>query len=451
MDNPGHYVAIFGGAVSGAEAAAQLSQRGIRVVVFDQSILPYGKIEDGLPKWHAKLRDKEEAKIDEKLSHELVEFVPNTKLGTDISFEDVVNNWGFSAIVLATGAWDDRPLGIEGIDDYVDRGLYYQNRLSIWFNHYHESNYSGKQYEIVDDAIVIGGGLASIDMAKMIMMELVKEKLTERGIESNILVLDKGIDRVLEANNLTFEELGLKGCTLYYRRRDMDMPLSPMPINSPEDLEKAQNVRVKVLNNAMRKFFFKFQGNRAPVDKIVDGDRLIGIKFQETKIEDNKVVAIEGSFEEIKTPLVVSSIGSLPEQIEGVPKDGSTYKIVDWDHCQIEGFENVFAVGNAVTGRGNIKESYIHGNEISKKMMDSYLGWTEENFEKILREKEAGAKETIAGLIESFNSKNLRSVEELETVHKKVQEAQSKVGYGGDFMKWVEGNLPERLENMVEH
>ena len=58
-----HFVAIFGGAVAGSEAAYQMAKRGIRVVVFDQNTLPYGKIEDGLPKWHEKLRDKEEAKI----------------------------------------------------------------------------------------------------------------------------------------------------------------------------------------------------------------------------------------------------------------------------------------------------------------------------------------------------------------------------------------------------
>lgn len=58
MTAPSHLVAIFGGAVSGAEAAAQFTQRGIPCVVFDQNTLPYGKIEDGLPKWHVKLRDK---------------------------------------------------------------------------------------------------------------------------------------------------------------------------------------------------------------------------------------------------------------------------------------------------------------------------------------------------------------------------------------------------------
>ena len=50
-----HVVLIVGGAVAGSEAAAQLTARGVRCIVLDQNPRPYGKIEDGLPRWHAKL------------------------------------------------------------------------------------------------------------------------------------------------------------------------------------------------------------------------------------------------------------------------------------------------------------------------------------------------------------------------------------------------------------
>ena len=63
MAKPNFYIAVFGGAVSGSETAYQFASRGIKTVVFDQQTLPYGKIEDGLPKWHSKLRDKEEGRI----------------------------------------------------------------------------------------------------------------------------------------------------------------------------------------------------------------------------------------------------------------------------------------------------------------------------------------------------------------------------------------------------
>ena len=101
----GHFIAIFGGAIAGSEAAGELSKRGIHSVVFDQNSLPYGKLETGLPKWHYKLRDMQEKKIDEKLDSDLVKFVPNTKLGRDIAFSDLISDFGFTAILLATGAW----------------------------------------------------------------------------------------------------------------------------------------------------------------------------------------------------------------------------------------------------------------------------------------------------------------------------------------------------------
>jgi len=113
---PNHFVAIIGGAIAGSEAASRLADRGIYAVVFEQNLRPYGKIEDGLPKWHVKLQDQEENKIDQKLSKPNVHFVPNTKLARDIDFDDLVNNWGFSAILLANGAWKDRPLPVDGVD-----------------------------------------------------------------------------------------------------------------------------------------------------------------------------------------------------------------------------------------------------------------------------------------------------------------------------------------------
>ncbi|MDH3652399.1 MAG: FAD-dependent oxidoreductase, partial [Saprospiraceae bacterium] len=225
MAAPNYVVAIFGGAVSGSEAAHQLAQRGIPSVVFDQNALPYGKIEDGLPKWHVKLRDKEINKINEKLSHPLVTFVPNTELGKDVDFEDLTN-WGFSAVLLATGAWNDRPLPIDGIEAYLGKGLVYQNPFIYWYNHKHEPDFDQGDYEIKDDVAIIGGGLASLDVAKVLMFETVQKALSDRGHQIDLFTLDRSIVKVLDGLNLTLDDLNVKGCTLYYRRRIKDMPLA---------------------------------------------------------------------------------------------------------------------------------------------------------------------------------------------------------------------------------
>ncbi len=344
-----HIVAIFGGAVSGAEASHQLSKRGIRTVVFDQNALPYGKIEDGLPKWHAKLRDKEEANIDDKLSAPTVTFVPLAKLGQTIDFQDVAKSWGFSAVFLATGAWRDRPLGVEGIDEYVGKGLYYQNPFMHWYNHFHEPTYKSQPLQLADGALVIGGGLASIDICKALMMETVTAALAQRGISTNMFELERGIGKVLEAHGLSFADLGLRGCTLVYRRRVKDMPLFPGETDTPEKLAKAEAVREKVLLNAQAKFLFNVLPCHVPVDKIVEGGRLAGLVLRETKVEDCKVSELPGTDKEYQSPLVVSSIGSVPEPLPGVPMKLGVYEVEGGQCCRLKGFENVFAVGNAVT------------------------------------------------------------------------------------------------------
>src|SRR5512136_2892840 len=96
---PRHVVLIAGSAVSGAEAAFQLAQKNVVCIVLEQNDYPYGKILDGLPRWHEKLREKEMHKIDRKLEQPGIHFVPRTRLGRDLSREEVLD-WHLSAVVL---------------------------------------------------------------------------------------------------------------------------------------------------------------------------------------------------------------------------------------------------------------------------------------------------------------------------------------------------------------
>ncbi len=442
--HPAPFVAVFGGACAGSEAAHQLAQRGFYVAVFDQQTLPYGKIEDGLPKWHVKLRNKEENKINQKLSHPNVFFVPNTKLGADIQFQDVVKNWGFSAILLASGAWRDRPLPVEGVDAYVGKGLYYQNPFVDWFNHHHEPGYNRYNYHVEDDAVVVGGGLASIDVVKIVMLETTVAALAKRGIQMDVITLEhKGIPKALAELGLKFEDLGLKGCTLYYRRRNIDMPLSSIPPGAtPEKIAKIQEVRKKILNNAMEKFLFRFQECSRPVDKIVEGDRLVGLVFQRTNIVDGRVKPLPGTEFEVRTPQVISSIGSIPEPIPGIPTRGELFDIRDEETGKLDDYENVFALGNAVTGRGNIRESELHARKVVRHVIENFLHWQEDDAERFQTDDQVTP--------DAEREKRILTTDKIQSVLERIRIRQQEVGYHGDFMKWVEEHLPIRLEDMVE-
>lgn len=440
---PGHFVALFGGACAGSEAAYQLASRGIYVAVFDQQALPYGKIEDGLPKWHVKLRNKEEGKIDNKLSHPNIFFVPKTRLGEDVQFDDIVNNWGFSAVLLASGAWRDRPLPVDGVDDYLEKGFYYQNPFVDWFNHNHEPDYNRFQYDVADEAIVVGGGLASIDVVKILMLESTVRALKEKkGIETDVITLEhKGIPKTLEKMGVNFADLGVKGCTLYYRRRKMDMPLSTMPPGAtPEKVAKIQQVREKILNLAMGKYLFKFHPCSKPIGLITDNGNLKGLKFESTEIVDGRVKSVPNSEFSVESPLVISSIGSIPEPIPGIPTKGELFIISDEDTGKLDDYEHVFALGNAVTGRGNIRESELHSRKVIHHVMDNFFHWSEEDYQQA---ESAGWESATK------NAKQIRSVSEIEGLIRRIKERQSAVGYDGNYQAWADQHRPVRLEDMT--
>ena len=100
---PTHVAVICGGAVSGSEAALACAEHGVTSIVIEQNARPYGKIEDGLPRWHDKLRAKEYHLIDESLARPNVLFVPSTKVGSDLAFETLLRDFGASTVLLANG------------------------------------------------------------------------------------------------------------------------------------------------------------------------------------------------------------------------------------------------------------------------------------------------------------------------------------------------------------
>ena len=266
-----HVMAVVGAATAGSEIARILAERGALVIVFEQNPRPYGKIEDGLPRWHVKQRQDEYEEINKRLDHPNIEYVPMTRMGRELDFEELRTAWGLSGIVLTHGAWNDRAFPVEGADQFIDRGLVYQNKLIYWFNHYLEKTYDGPRYDLTPGAIVVGGGLASIDVVKVLQIEMTLAALKARGIASDMLALEReGIEPVLAASGLKYGDLGVAPCKLYYRRRVLDMPLSDIPPDAPAKRADAlRSARAKILDKAQRKFLFEFQELRAPSGVIV--------------------------------------------------------------------------------------------------------------------------------------------------------------------------------------
>jgi len=344
--------------------------------------------------------------------------------------------------VLANGAWRDRPLPIDGADDYEGRGLIYQNPFIIWFNHSEEPGYAGPVFEPRDGALVVGGGLASIDVVKVLMLETTLAKLRERGIETDLVEMEvKGIPKTLERHGLAFEDLGLAGCTLFYRRSEADMPLMEMPDGADEKRrEKVYAGRQKMLAKAMEKYRFKFEPNCLPDGLVVENGQLVGMRFRRTRIEGNKVVPLDETFER-RGVYTISSIGSVPKEIPGIPMKGELFGFTDWDIGRLADYPTVFSAGNVVTGKGNIVASRKHAREVSATVLEAFLGVGEHGHageEKLADAIHAGVREQAARIADAIAVAPPISASALASVRERVRKRQQTVGYDGNYAAWIE-------------
>jgi len=448
-DNGKYFVAVVGGAISGSVAAEMLADHGIRVAVFEQNARSYGKIEDGLPRWHVEQRKQEYGRIDARMRKSNVYFVPSTKIGRDVQFEDVCKNWGFSAVILANGAWRDRDLGVAGCEQFVDKGLVYQNPFIYWYNHKNEKSYAGSRYETPDEAIVVGGGLASIDVVKVLQLENYERALKARGIPTGMHELEKkGIPAVCKAHGIAPEDLGVAGCLLVYRRREQDMPLQQPPDNAtPEQIAKTEQVRLKVLRLAREKFLFRVQDRTMTTGLIVENGRLVGLKAVRTKVEGRKADPIPGSEHDLRAPLVISSIGSVPEGIPGVAMKGEYYMFTNGEVPRYTGAENVFGVGNVVTGQGNIRVSLVHSRKVTTQLIENYMvGNGSGDFSGLYAASEARAADQAQAVEERVKMLPTLTEVQVKAIEQRIRAQQQKVGYTSDYDSWIAKVLPPDLE-----
>jgi len=435
-------VVVVGGAVAGSEAAALAAERGALVVVIEQNARPYGKIEDGLPRWHGALRRKEYARIDANLDHPSIYYVPKTRIGEEVTLDELIDDLGVGTVILANGAWRDRQLPLPALERFVGAGVVYQNALVRWFNHHEDPAWTGPCFAIADGAIVVGGGLASLDVVKILNLEVYARALAERGIAVDVVAMEHaGIDRTLAEHGLTPEELGVRGCTLVYRRSAEEMPLASDPDPSPERLERLKKTRVKILDKVLRRYLVHFEPNTVVADVLVEDARLAGLVLRRTRSEGGRLVEVPGSELTLRSELVVSSIGSLPEPLPGVPMLREVYAFRDWETGELDGERGIYGLGNVLTGRGNIKESRNSAREVIRRLAERrHAGQlvedaaSDEAHEAARRE----AREVLDRALDRPAMPGGRVEALLERVRKRWRE----VDYGGDYGAWIAAHRP---------
>ena len=153
----GEPIAVIGSGPAGLAAAHDLALMGFRPTIFEMEPYPAGMLYTGVPGYRLPRElIRAEVAVIQSLG---VEIRCNTQVGKDVSFADLRRD--FSAVIIACGAKRSRALPIPNSDAIgVMGGVDFLRDVSL-----------GKQVELGQRVIVIGGGNVAYDVARTVLRQ----------------------------------------------------------------------------------------------------------------------------------------------------------------------------------------------------------------------------------------------------------------------------------------
>ena len=302
----GHKVAVIGSGPSGHTCAGDLAKLGYDVTVFEAlhelgGVLVYGIPEFRLPK--QKVVAKEIAKVKELGVH----FETNVVIGKSTAIDMLIEDEGFEAVFIGSGAGLPKFMGIPGenangvfsANEYLTRS----NLMKAFDDSYDTPIAAGKK------VAVVGGGNVAMDAARTAL---------RLGAEVHIV----------------------------YRRSEEELPARVEEVHHA----KEEGVQFDLLTN--------------PVEILEEDGWVKGIKCVRMELGEpdasgrRRPVPVEGSEFVIDVDTVIMSLGTSPNPLissttEGLEVNKWKCIVADEEHGKTSK-EGVYAGGDAVTGAATV-------------------------------------------------------------------------------------------------
>nr|WP_305138993.1 NADPH-dependent glutamate synthase [uncultured Schaedlerella sp.] len=321
----GHKVAVIGSGPSGLTCAGDLAKMGYEVTVFEAlhelgGVLVYGIPEFRLPK------QKVVAKEIEKVKELGVKFETNVVIGKSTTIDQLIEEEGFEAVFIGSGAGLPMFMGIPGenangvfsANEYLTRS----NLMKAFDDSYDTPIAGGKK------VAVVGGGNVAMDAARTAL---------RLGAEVHIV----------------------------YRRSEAELPARVEEVHHA----KEEGVIFDLLTNP-KEIFVDDSGN-------VKGMKVIKMELGEPDASGRRrPVEVPGSEYEIEVDTVIMSLGTSPNPlISSTTKGLETNRwkcIVADEEFGKTSKEGVYAGGDAVTGAATVILAMGAG-KAGARGIDAYL------------------------------------------------------------------------------
>ncbi len=326
-------VAIVGSGPSGFYTAEALlrSRDDIQIDIIERLPTPYGLIRGGVAPDHAKTKNVSRA-YEKTASHPAVRYYGNVEIGRDISMGELRGL--YDAVVLATGAAVDKPLGIPGDDK---KGVIGVAAFVGWYNGHPDFRDLAPNLD-TEGVAVIGIGNVAVDVARVLSKtpaEMAATDLTDYAAEvihkapiKDVWMFGRRGPVQAQFSNVELREMG----NLDQSAPVVDPDQLPDAV-APEDAARLSDRDLRMVEKNLdtlrdfsrmdpagrpKRVHFRFYAQ--PVE-ILGGDAVEGLRLEETEVVDGRARGT-GRFFEVPCGVVIPAIGYYSEPLAEVPFEG---------------------------------------------------------------------------------------------------------------------------------
>ena len=305
-ESNGHKVAVIGAGPAGLTCAGDLAKKGYEVTIFEAfhkagGVLVYGIPEFRLPKAIVQKEVEGLEKMGVKVMTDMV-------IGKVLSIDELMDDMGFEAVFIGSGAGLPMFMGIEGEDlvgvSSANEFLTRINLMKAYRDDYDTPIRKGK------NVAVVGGGNVAMDAARSAM------------------------------------RLGAEHVYIIYRRSEAELPARREEVHHA----KAEGIEFVLLTNPV-----KIHGDENANVKSIE---CIKMELGEPDASGRRrPIPVEGSNFEIPVDTVIMSLGTSPNPLirtttEGLEANKKGCLVAD-EHMATTR-EGVYAGGDAVTGAATV-------------------------------------------------------------------------------------------------
>lgn len=370
-------VAIVGSGPAGFYTADALLKSGadVTIDIIERLPSPYGLIRFGVAPDHAKTKNVQRT-YERIASNEQVRYFGNVEIGRDVSIAELRDI--YDAVVLATGAPVDRPLGIPGAEKAGVLGV---AAFVGWYNGHPDFRDLDPPLD-TEAAVVVGVGNVAVDVARVLTKtpaEMAATDLCDHAAEAihaspirDVYMAGRRGPGQAKFSNVELREMGqLDDCAPV-------IDATVIPDGAPDGVSDRDARLIERNLNTLRDFagidpgdrgkrvHFLFYANPA---EILGGDRVEGVRFERTRVDESGRAVGTGETFDIACGLVIPAIGYHAAPIEGVPFDERSGVAVNDEGRIDDGF---FCVGWLKRGpSGVIGSNKPDGDRAAELIVDS--------------------------------------------------------------------------------